>query len=73
MVYNLYINGGEFGQPMSINSITKKLTAMGILTRGDKQAHFAKKFGKGIWQPAMINHILTNETYMGFGTLERPA
>jgi hypothetical protein len=50
---------------MSANSIAVRLTKLGILTRGDKQSHFAKKHGKGIWQRAMIIHILTNETYTG--------
>jgi hypothetical protein len=33
--------------------------------RGDKQKHYAKKFGVGVWQRGMVIHILTNETYTG--------
>jgi site-specific DNA recombinase len=65
MVYDWYVNGDEIGAPMSTNAIAKRLTRMGLPTRGDNQAHFAKKHGKGVWQPAMITHILTNETYTG--------
>jgi site-specific DNA recombinase len=65
MVYDWYLRGDENGAPMSANSIAVRLTKLGILTRGDKQSHFAKKHGKGVWQRAMIIHILTNETYTG--------
>lgn len=65
MVYDWYLNGDEKGAPMSANSIAKRMTQMGLPTRGDNQAHFAKKHGKGVWQRAMIIHILTNETYTG--------
>jgi len=65
MVYDWYLRGDENGAPMSANSIAVRLTNLGILTRGDKQSHVAKKHGKGVWQRAMIIHILTNETYTG--------
>jgi site-specific DNA recombinase len=38
---------------------------MGVPTRGDRFKHVSKKQGTGIWQSAMISHILTNETYTG--------
>jgi site-specific DNA recombinase len=65
MVYDWYLRGDESGLPMSANSIAKRLTKLGLPTRGDKQNHFAKKHGLGVWQRAMIIHILTNETYTG--------
>lgn len=65
MVYDWYLNGDESGKPLSANGIAKRLTKLAIPTRGDKQGHFAKKFGHGVWQRAMIIHILTNETYIG--------
>ncbi len=65
MVYDWYLRGDENGAPMSANSIAVRLTKLGVLTRGDKQSHFAKKHGKGVWQRAMIIHILTNKTYTG--------
>jgi len=65
MVYDWYLRGDERGLPMSANGIAKRLTKLSIPTRGDKQSHFAKKFGHGVWQRAMIIHILTNETYTG--------
>jgi hypothetical protein len=30
-----------------------------------KKKHVAKKRTAGVWQPAMIRHILTHETYTG--------
>ena len=65
MVYDWYLNGNEKGLPMSANGIAKHMTKLGIPTRGDSQEHFAKKHGQGVWQRAMIIHILTNETYTG--------
>lgn len=65
MVYDWYLNGDESGKPMSANGIAMRLTKLALPTRGDKQEHFAKKHGQGVWQRAMIIHILTNETYTG--------
>jgi site-specific DNA recombinase len=65
MVYNWYLHGDDTGAPMSTNAIALQLTKLGIATRGDSQKHFFKKHGKGVWQRAMIIHILTNETYTG--------
>lgn len=65
MIYDWYLRGDESGLPMSANGIAKRLTKLSIPTRGDKQSHFAKKFGHGAWQRATIIHILTNETYTG--------
>lgn len=65
MIYDWYLRGDESGLPMSANAITKRLTKLGIPTRGDKQSHFAKKFGYGVWHPGTILRILTNETYAG--------
>jgi site-specific DNA recombinase len=64
-VYDWYLYGDEKGVPLSTNRIAKMLTRMGVPTRGDKESHVFKKLGKGVWQPAMIVHILTNETYIG--------
>ncbi len=65
MVFDWYVHGDKGSKPLSINGIAQGLTTLRIPTRGDKFSHVAKKFGAGIWQPAMIKHILTNETYIG--------
>ncbi|GAB4540864.1 MAG: hypothetical protein Fur002_08300 [Anaerolineales bacterium] len=65
MVYDWYLRGDESGLPMSANAIAKRLTKLSIPTRGDKQSHFAKKFGYGVWHPGTIVQILNNETYTG--------
>lgn len=73
MVYDWFLNGNGDHKPLSIRSIAMKLTELGIPTRGDKVKHVAKKFGHGVWQPAMVTHILKNETYTGvwhFGKTE---
>lgn len=64
-VFQWYLYGDGSGEPLSMNAIAAKLTEMGVPTRGDKQDHFFKKHGPGIWAPAMIRRILGNETYMG--------
>lgn len=65
MIFDWYLNGDEKGRIMSANAISRRLTAMGVPTRGDKHSHVHKKHGNGVWQRAMIIHILTNETYTG--------
>ena len=64
-IFDWYVNGDENGAPMSAQAISSRLTQMGVPTRGDKQKHFFKKHGNGVWQRAMIIHVLTNETYTG--------
>jgi site-specific DNA recombinase len=64
-VFQWYLDGDERGVKVSTNGIAKKLTRLGVPTRGDKETHVAKKHGKGVWQRAMVLHILTNETYLG--------
>ncbi|MBI2333949.1 MAG: recombinase family protein, partial [Chloroflexi bacterium] len=64
-IFDWYVNGDETGSPMSAQAISTRLTQMGVPTRGDKQRHFFKKHGNGVWQRAMIIHVLTNETYTG--------
>ena len=64
-IFDWYVNGDEEGVRMSANGIAKKLTELGVPTRGDRVKHVAKKHGKGVWQRAMIIHVLTNETYTG--------
>lgn len=51
--------------PLSLRAIATKLSANHVVTRGDGQAHVAKKNGHGVWAAAMIRHILSNETYTG--------
>jgi len=65
MVYDWYVYGNGDEKPLTIRGIARKLTELGIPTRGDKAKHVAKKFGHGVWQPAMVTHILKNETYTG--------
>jgi len=65
MVFDWYVNGDERRRPLSIYKIQMKLIQMGIPTRGDKEAHVAKKLKRGIWSDAMIRHILKNATYTG--------
>lgn len=65
LVFEWYTRGETPGKRMSINAISKRLTNMRILTRGDQQQHVAKKRAVGVWSGAMIRHILANETYIG--------
>ena len=64
-IFSWYLYGDESGKPLSMNAIAKKLTNVGVPTRGDKQSHFFKKRDQGVWAAAMIRRILGNETYTG--------
>jgi site-specific DNA recombinase len=65
VIFDWYLRGDESGEPLSMNAIAVKLTDLGVPTRGDKQGHFFKKRGKGIWAATLIRNILKNETYTG--------
>jgi site-specific DNA recombinase len=65
LIFEWFIYGDEENGPLSMNAIARKLTSLGIPTRGDKRKHVAKKRGKGVWQPATVHKILGNETYTG--------
>ena len=65
VIFDWYLRGDESGEPLSMNAIAVKLTDLGVPTRGDKQGHFFKKRGKGIWASTLIRNILKNETYTG--------
>jgi site-specific DNA recombinase len=65
MVYQWYLRGDGQSEPMSINAIATRLTAMHIPTRGDNAPHVAKKRGRGVWSSGIVQRILSNETYTG--------
>lgn len=64
-VFEWYLRGDGTKGPMSMNAIARKLTDLGIPTRGDKNGHVYKKYEVGSWAPEMVRHILKNETYTG--------
>ena len=66
LIFHWFLNGDGENGPYSMNAIARKITSLGIPTRGDKVKHVAKKRGKAVWQPATIRKILGNETYAGF-------
>ena len=41
-VFDWYLRGDESGKPLSMNAIAKKLTNLGVPTRGDRQGQFFK-------------------------------
>jgi site-specific DNA recombinase len=65
MIYQWYLQGDGQRGPMSINAIATRLTEMHIPTRGDTMRHVAKRRGRGAWSPAIVQRILSNETYTG--------
>ena len=65
LVFGWYLKGNGEVRPMSMQSIAAALTRLELPTRGDQNSHVAKKRGVGVWQPAMVRHILLNETYTG--------
>jgi site-specific DNA recombinase len=65
MVFQWYEGGDGDGKPLAVNAIARRLTKMGVPTRGDKVAYVAKKQKRGVWTDGMIRHILTCEAYTG--------
>lgn len=72
LIFEWYVYGDESGNPLSTEKIVKKLTKLGVPTRGDKYKHVKKKRGYGQWNRQTVRRILTRETYIGtwhFGKL----
>jgi site-specific DNA recombinase len=65
LIYQWYLDGDGQNGPMSMLGIATRLTELGVLTRGDKEKHVAKKRGKGVWASCTVRNILRNETYTG--------
>jgi site-specific DNA recombinase len=67
LIYQWYLYGDGDGQPMVVNQIVRKLAAMGIQSCDEKYSGWGerRKLKSGYWQPSIVNHVLTNETYTG--------
>jgi len=65
MVYDWYVNGDENGGMMSLISIAKRLTEMGIPTPSQSKGLNSRRARYGVWFYASVNWILKSETYCG--------
>jgi site-specific DNA recombinase len=65
LIFQWYLCGDGQHGPLSINAIAGRLTDLHLPTRGDSARHVAKKRGRGYWSPAIVQRILSNETYTG--------
>ncbi len=65
-IFHWAINGDETGKPLGTPTIADKLTAMGVLTKSDKDpAYGNKKMGRGQWSDGTVGSILKNRVYIG--------
>jgi site-specific DNA recombinase len=53
LVFQWYTVGDGNGKPLAINAIARRLTQMGVPTRGDKVPHVRKKQKRGVWTDGM--------------------
>ena len=65
LIYQWYTAGDMKNPPVSMRGIAKQLTQMGIPTWQDIHKMGGKKRGYGEWRPAVVGHLLSNETYAG--------
>jgi len=65
LIFEWYLIGDESSKPLSLSGIAKKLTQMGIPTRGDTYKHVRKKRGYAQWNKRTVCRILKRETYTG--------
>ena len=63
LIFQWFLYGDEENGPLSMNAITRKLTALGIPTRGDKRKHVAKKRGKGVWHFGKTKMVNDKKSY----------
>jgi site-specific DNA recombinase len=64
MIYRWYTSGDGSGEPMTVYSITKRLSEMRVTTPGEKSGA-ARKRKPGMWKQGTVHRILKNETYAG--------
>ncbi len=64
MIFQMYTEGNE-GVLLGVQGIADKLTAMNVLSYGDKVESVGKKRGTGVWTPGQVYPILKRETYIG--------
>ncbi len=64
MIFDLYLNGGESGKPLSLYAISNHLTQMGIPTPSESKG-WNRKHKAGVWQSSAIYWLVTSETYCG--------
>lgn len=65
LVYRWYVYGDENGTLLSVAGIARKLTAMGVPTRGDGVQALRKQSGKGTWVASVISRMLKKRLYLG--------
>ena len=69
MIFRLYAEGDGEGNPVTIDGIARKLSAMNILTFTDtrtrKVGRKRKAHRRGKWSRGTVHRMLTNETYIG--------
>jgi site-specific DNA recombinase len=64
LIFEWYVVGNGDGRPISVDSITARLTEMRVPTSGDIHGH-PKKRGYGKWGRTTVTGMLKNETYAG--------
>jgi len=65
MIFDWYVSGNEKGGIMSLISIAKRLTEMGIPTPAKSKGMNWRSDKYGIWHFATVNWIISSETYCG--------
>jgi len=64
MIFDLYLNGGESGKPLSLYAISNHLTQMSIPTPSESKG-WNRKHKTGVWTSSAIYWLITSETYCG--------
>ena len=68
MIFEWYTHGDNADGPLSMNAITKKLTALRIPSPSEGKGisrKVGKKRGRGNWSETAVDRILKRETYRG--------
>ena len=65
LIFRWYVYGDETGTMLSVAGIARKLTAMGVPTRGDTVAALGKQSPRGTWLPSVISRMLRKRIYLG--------
>jgi len=76
MIFDLYVSGGENGQPLSLHALARKLTELGVPTptdMGDIWPTHHRQRGRANWSKGTLSKTIGYEVYAGVAVYGRNA
>jgi site-specific DNA recombinase len=65
LIYRWYVFGDENGKKLTVCTIARRLSEMGVSTPGESSKGYIRKRGAGMWHRSAVLSILSHEVYAG--------